>query len=90
MEDPKIEHPADAIVRLTSSGICGSDLHMYEGRTVEKPGKVLGHEPLGVIEEVGDAVFSFKKRRSGGYYFQHRLRTLSELYSGLYKCLPDR
>lgn len=61
VDDPNIEHPADAIIRLTSSGICGSDLHMYEGRTIEKPGKVLGHEPLGVIEEVGDAVSSFKK-----------------------------
>jgi glutathione-independent formaldehyde dehydrogenase len=58
---PKIEHPRDAIIRITSSGICGSDLHMYQGRTVEKPGKVLGHEPMGVIEEVGDAVVSFKK-----------------------------
>lgn len=61
VDDPKIEHPGDAIIRLTSSGICGSDLHMYQGRTVAKPGKVLGHEPLGVIEEVGDAVTSFKK-----------------------------
>lgn len=61
VDDPKIEHLGDAIIRLTSSGICGSDLHMYQGRTVAKPGKVLGHEPLGVIEEVGDAVTSFKK-----------------------------
>jgi glutathione-independent formaldehyde dehydrogenase len=61
VEDPKIEHPSDAIVKLTSSAICGSDLHMYEGRTIEKPGKILGHEPLGVIEEVGSAVYSYKK-----------------------------
>ncbi len=61
VDDPKLEHPRDAIIRLTSSAICGSDLHMYQGRTVEKPGKVLGHEPVGVIEEVGDAVTSFKK-----------------------------
>ncbi|RXA17614.1 alcohol dehydrogenase [Methanosarcina sp. MSH10X1] len=61
VDDPEIEHPGDAIIRLTSSGICGSDLHMYEGRTVVKPGRVLGHEPLGVIEKVGDAVTSFKK-----------------------------
>ncbi len=59
--DPKIEHPGDAIIRLTSSGICESDIHMYQGRTVAKPGKVLGHEPVGVIEEVGSAVTSFKK-----------------------------
>ena len=61
VEDPKIEHPRDVIIKLTSTGICGSDLHMYQGRTVAKPGTVLGHEPLGVIEEVGDAVTSFKK-----------------------------
>lgn len=36
-------------------------IHMYQGRTVAKPGKVLGHEPVGVIEEVGSAVTSFKK-----------------------------
>ncbi len=59
--DPKIEHPSDAIIRLTSTAVCGSDLHMYEGRTVAKPGIVLGHEPMGIIEEVGDAVTSFKK-----------------------------
>lgn len=61
VNDPKIEHPGDAIIRLTSSGICGSDLHMYQGRLPVNPGQVLGHEPLGVIEEVGDAVTSFKK-----------------------------
>lgn len=53
---PKIQGPRDAIVRLTSSAICGSDLHMYEGHSTMKPGRVVGHEPLGVIEEVGDAV----------------------------------
>jgi glutathione-independent formaldehyde dehydrogenase len=50
-----------AIIKLTSTAICGSDLHMYDGRTVAEPGTVLGHEPLGVVEEVGDAVTSFKK-----------------------------
>jgi glutathione-independent formaldehyde dehydrogenase len=61
VDDPKIESPRDAIIRLTSTAICGSNLHMYEGRTVAKPGTIFGHEPLGVIEEVGDAVTSFKK-----------------------------
>ena len=54
--DPRIEHPADAIVRITSSCICGSDLHMYEGRTAAEPGIVFGHENLGLIEEVGSGV----------------------------------
>ncbi len=61
VEDPKIEDSKDAIIRLTSSAVCGSDLHMYESRTTLKPGKVLGHEPLGVIEEIGDGVTSFKE-----------------------------
>ena len=60
--DPKIEHPNDAIVRITSSCICGSDLHMYEGRTAAEPGIVFGHENMGVIEEVGSAV---KDRKVG-------------------------
>ena len=52
--DPKIEEPTDAIVRITSSGICGSDLHLYEvmGPFIDE-GDILGHEPMGVVEEVG-------------------------------------
>jgi threonine dehydrogenase-like Zn-dependent dehydrogenase len=55
--DPSIEFPTDAIVRITSSGICGSDLHLYEvmGPFIEE-GDVLGHEPMGVVEEVGAEV----------------------------------
>jgi glutathione-independent formaldehyde dehydrogenase len=58
--DPRIEHPNDAIVRITSSCICGSDLHMYEGRTAAEPGIVFGHENLGVIEEAGSGVTSLE------------------------------
>src|ERR1700759_5299329 len=58
--DPRIEHPSDAIVRITSTCICGSDLHMYEGRTAAEPGIVLGHENLGIIEEVGSGVTSLE------------------------------
>src|SRR5437763_8286936 len=52
--DPKIEEPTDAIVRITSTNICGSDLHLYEvlGAFL-KPGDILGHEPMGIVEEVG-------------------------------------
>jgi threonine dehydrogenase-like Zn-dependent dehydrogenase len=52
--DPTIEQPTDAIIRVTSSGLCGSDLHLYEvlGPFLEQ-GDVLGHEPMGVVEEVG-------------------------------------
>jgi threonine dehydrogenase-like Zn-dependent dehydrogenase len=52
--DPRIEKPNDAIVRVTSTGICGSDLHLYEvlGPYMTE-GDILGHEPMGVVEEVG-------------------------------------
>ncbi len=60
--DPSIQHPNDAIVRITSSCICGSDLHMYEGRTAAEPGIVFGHENMGVIEAVGSGV---KERKAG-------------------------
>jgi threonine dehydrogenase-like Zn-dependent dehydrogenase len=52
--DPKIEQPNDAIIRVTSSGICGSDLHLYEvmGMYMTE-GDILGHEPMGVVEEIG-------------------------------------
>ena len=55
--DPRIEEPTDAIVRITSTGICGSDLHLYEvlGPFID-PGDILGHEPMGVVEEVGAEV----------------------------------
>lgn len=55
--EPSIEQPTDALVRLTTTNICGSDLHMYEGRTGVETGKVLGHENLGEVVEVGDAVY---------------------------------
>ena len=59
--DPRITDPTDAIVRITSSGICGSDLHLYEvlGPFIDE-GDVLGHEPMGVVEEVGTGVSSLK------------------------------
>ncbi len=54
--DPTIQHPNDVIVKITSSCICGSDLHMYEGRTAAEAGIVFGHENMGLIQEVGSAV----------------------------------
>jgi threonine dehydrogenase-like Zn-dependent dehydrogenase len=57
--DPSISEPTDAIVRMTSTAICGSDLHLYEvlGPFMAE-GDVLGHEPMGIVEEVGSAVTS--------------------------------
>lgn len=55
--DPSLKHPTDAVVRITSSGLCGSDLHVYEILApFMTPGDILGHEPMGVVEEVGDEV----------------------------------
>ena len=57
--DPVIQHPTDAIVRITSTAICGSDLHLYElfGPFLDK-GDILGHESMGIVEEIGSAVTS--------------------------------
>ncbi|KPC95394.1 hypothetical protein ADL27_09385, partial [Streptomyces sp. NRRL F-6602] len=46
VEDAVVEEETDALVRITSSALCGTDLHMYDGRTGAEPGLVLGHEPL--------------------------------------------
>ena len=56
MPDAAIERATDVLVKITSTNICGSDLHMYEGRTDMEPGRILGHENLGVVIEVGAAV----------------------------------
>jgi threonine dehydrogenase-like Zn-dependent dehydrogenase len=60
--DPKIQDPRDIIIKVTSTAICGSDLHLYDGfmPTMEK-GDVLGHEPMGVVEEVGKQITNLKK-----------------------------
>src|SRR4051794_21149680 len=54
--DAVLEEPEDVVVRVTSSAICGTDLHMYDGRTGAEPGLVLGYEALGLVEQVGSAV----------------------------------
>ena len=60
MPDPTIERPTDVLVKITTTNICGSDLHMYEGRTNMEPGRILGHENLGEVVEVGNAVDRIK------------------------------
>ncbi|MFF5991589.1 zinc-dependent alcohol dehydrogenase [Prauserella flavalba] len=60
--DPRVREPTDAVIRVTSTGICGSDLHLYEvlGSFMSQ-GDILGHEPMGVVEEVGSAVPNLSK-----------------------------
>ncbi|MBE7323518.1 glutathione-dependent formaldehyde dehydrogenase [Nocardioides sp. Y6] len=55
--DPRIEEPTDVIIKVTSTGLCGSDLHLYEtlGAFME-PGDIVGHEPMGIVEEIGSEV----------------------------------
>ena len=61
VKEPKILDPFDAIVRITKSAICGTDLHMIRGTMGGmKPGTILGHEAVGIVEEVGKSVRNFK------------------------------
>jgi threonine dehydrogenase-like Zn-dependent dehydrogenase len=60
--DPKIEQAGDIVVRITATAICGSDLHLYDGlMPTMKSGDILGHEPMGIVEEIGPSVTKFKK-----------------------------
>jgi len=60
--DPTIVDPTDAIIRVTATCICGSDLHLYDGyMPTMKEGDVIGHEPMGIVEEVGSAVTRLKR-----------------------------
>jgi threonine dehydrogenase-like Zn-dependent dehydrogenase len=56
--EPRLEHPEDAIVRVSVSAICGSDLHFFHGKAPLEPGESMGHEAVGVVEEIGDRVTS--------------------------------
>jgi threonine dehydrogenase-like Zn-dependent dehydrogenase len=60
--DPVIQSPSDVIIKVTASGICGSDLHLLDGyMPTMKSGDILGHEPMGVVVEVGSAVTKLKR-----------------------------
>lgn len=59
--DAKIEKPDDILVRITTTAICGSDLHIYRGSVPTTKGFVIGHEPMGIVEEVGPEVTKVKK-----------------------------
>lgn len=57
--EPRVEAPTDAVVRVTRAAICGSDLHLYHGKSPMSPGEQLGHEAVGVVESVGPDVTRF-------------------------------
>ena len=82
--EPKIEQPTDAIVRLTASAICGTDLHMVRGTMPGmEAGTILGHEGVGVIEEVGSSVQRLQGRGSRRRPVDHLLRALLLLHQRL-------
>src|ERR1700712_3063580 len=60
VDDAKIDQPLDAIIAITTANICGSDLHPYEGRAALESGMVLGHENMGIVQEVGPGVNRIK------------------------------
>ncbi len=61
VEKPRIKSPTDVIIKVSLTTICGSDIHLIQGSIPSTPGYVLGHEYVGVIEEIGDEVKNFKK-----------------------------
>jgi threonine dehydrogenase-like Zn-dependent dehydrogenase len=61
VDEPELQHPNDIVVDITTTCICGSDLHMYEGRTAAEEGIVFGHENMGIVEEVGDGVSTLEE-----------------------------
>ncbi|WP_340561296.1 glutathione-independent formaldehyde dehydrogenase [Streptomyces sp. GSL17-111] len=61
VEDARIEDPTDVVIKVTTAAICGSDLHMYEGRTDAESGIVFGHENMGIVQETGTGVATVRK-----------------------------
>jgi glutathione-independent formaldehyde dehydrogenase len=78
VDDPRVEAPNDVIVRITSSAICGSDLHVYEGRTGAESGIVFGHENMGIVEEVGPGVSRIRAGDRPAWAFRTAPRTKEE------------
>jgi S-(hydroxymethyl)glutathione dehydrogenase/alcohol dehydrogenase len=75
VEEPKLQQKDDIIVRVTSTAICGSDLHIYQGALPAHKDYVIGHEPMGIVEEVGPEVTKVKKGQ-GRPAFQYFLWAL--------------
>jgi threonine dehydrogenase-like Zn-dependent dehydrogenase len=78
MPDAIIEQPTDVLVKITATNICGSDLHMYQGRTDMESGRILGHENMGRVVEIGKAVTQIKVG-DGLSSIQHWMRSLPQL-----------
>ena len=89
--DPTMLEPTDAIVRIDSSTICGSDLHILKGDVPEvKPGTILGHEAVGTVIEKGAAVTHDRARRPSARLLHHLVRPLPLLQGGPLRALHRR
>lgn len=88
VEVPKIQHPDDVIVKVTTAAICGSDLHMYQGRTAAEAGLVFGHENMGIVIEIGSGVTLLEKgdRIVLPFVSKDRIDCKSRLTSSLLEC----
>ena len=86
--DPILLNPHDAIIKVTRTAICGSDLHLYDGfiPTMEA-GDILGHEFMGIVEEVGKEVTNLKRGRPRRRAVHHRVRKLPVLQEEDLVCL---
>lgn len=80
----EVPHPharaGEAVIRITLTTICGTDLHILRGEYPVKPGLVIGHEPVGVIEELGEGIVRIQNRRTRARWCDHTLRSMSRLF----------
>jgi NADPH:quinone reductase-like Zn-dependent oxidoreductase len=77
--DPHIQESSDIVLKITKSAICGSDLHFYRGRVTIDDGFIVGHEFMGVVEDVGKGVKLFLQRRQSSSLILGKLRGLLKL-----------
>ena len=91
VEDPRLIDPTDIIVRVDTTTICGTDLHILKGDVPETgPGTILGHEAVGTVEEVGPGVSRCRARRSRAYVMRELVRALPVLQGGTLWPVPRR
>ena len=88
---PAIQNATDAIVRITTSTICGTDLHILKGDLPSvTPGRILGHEGIGVVDGGGDGGHGRSSRRPGDHLLRHGLREVRLLPERHVLALPRR
>ena len=87
--DPTIDHPAQAVLKVVASCICGSDLWPYRGENPIKPGSPIGHEMIGVVEEVGPEVRQFKAGDFVVAPFVHCDNTCPHCLAGITSACPS-